>query len=107
MLSPDPVAIMVPDGAYASALIHDECPASVRRGCPLAASQIRAVPSSEPVATAPDAVSGENATAVTELPCPVRVRTGTPVATSQMVAVLSVDAIARNAPDGANAIAVR
>ena len=65
------------------------------------------MPSSEPVATVPDPPSGENATAVTELRCPVRGRTGMPVATSQMVAVLSVDAIASNAPDVANAIAVR
>ena len=82
---------------------------SATPGRPVTASQVRAMPSSDPVATStwPDGEAGENATAVTELPCPARVATGTPVATSQMVAVLSVDAMPSSAPEGSNATALR
>ena len=65
---------------------------------PVAASQIRAVLSQDPVATL--LPSGDQATLLTTRPCPSSARTSSPVVASQIRAVLSQDPVATRLPSG-------
>jgi hypothetical protein len=81
------VASSNPSGANETALTWPACPRSVARSVPVAASQVRAVPSPDPVPImVPD---GAYASALTHDECPASATRGRPVAVSQVRAVPS------------------
>ncbi len=75
-------------------------PESVARGLPVAASQTRAVLSSDAVTMR--VPSGLNCALLTPRSCPESVARGLPVAASQTRAVLSYDAVTMRVPSGLN-----
>ena len=92
-----------PSGENAALCTASSCPRRAAISAPVAASQMRAVPSKEAVTMR--APSGENAALRTQSSCPRRTAISAPVAASQSGAVRSAEAVTMRAPSGENAAA--
>ena len=101
------VASQVPSGATAKAVtVAASLPVRVARGCPVAVSQVRTVPSR--LAVARQVPLAAAARAVTRLLCPLWVPRGCPEAVSQICTVPPLSlAMANQAASGATATAAR